>query len=166
MRNQKQFSAAVIKARESGEKVSDLIHELAVDSLEFMLVHGQDAYIRELVSNLPKGIKAQAVKAWLVKYGPFSANEELAYSKAKRKAIVEAGIQVTLDEAKANAFWTIESEKKVSAIVLDFDKALNQFLAAMSSKAAKAKESGQDTVDFELKLEFLKEKLLADQAEE
>ena len=162
MRTQKQFSAAVIKARESGEKVADTIHELAVDALEFMLIHGQDAYVRELVANLPKGIKAQAVKAWFVKYGPFSANEELTYSKAKRKAIVDSGIQATIDNAKAEPFWMIESEKQVSAIVLDFDKALNQFLTTMQAKATKAKEAGQDVLDFELKLEILKERLIAE----
>lgn len=151
MRNAAQFEKSVLSSKIAGEKVSDSIHSLAVDALENMLEHGQRAYVDFLLANLPKGIKAVAVKAWFIKYGPFGVkDDELTYNKGKMKAIVDKLIQ--LEEARQNPFWTIESEKKVSQVVFELDKDFEAFIKREVKKLVLAKAAGKDTVADEIKL--------------
>lgn len=93
LRDIKAINKAIGSIGTRGKKLDADIHVCAVSCLWYVGKHGQITPLNDLIKALPKGFRANAVKAWAETFGSVSYDTEakaFKYNKAKETDLVKA----------------------------------------------------------------------------
>lgn len=117
--------------KNAAAKLDTRIHVAALSVASHAHEHGDVTLAQKLVEALGKGMRRNALLAWLVKFGPFAPSED-------GKSVVHAkGTEFDLESAKAQPWYDFKQEPAFRPFDLD---AMLEKLVENATKALNDKE--------------------------
>lgn len=149
------FADALKSIVNSGKRLDRSIQRFAVSAILHAVVHGNVCHVNDLVANMPKGSRVNAVREWFTAFGPVEYNsksKEFDLDKAaaaEGRAEIKLGSELPLD-ISASIFtpWTdFSPEPKYTPI--DFTVMI-QKAVALAQKRLDDDEGRGDKIDADL----------------
>ena len=135
--NRAKIKATIRSINSSRQRLVDNIQSCALSVANHAHLHGDITLLNDLQKAVGNGMKATALKLWLLDYAPVSWDSEakaFAFSKGKR-AEGEA-LEATLVEAAAKPWYDYQTEKKVEEFT-DVYAGIAALLRKLEKKPAK-----------------------------
>ncbi len=151
-KNTDTFKSALKSIVTRGKSLDRDIQRYAVSAILWTAMHGNCSHVNDLVANMPKGSRVNAVKDWFTTFGPVEYNRETKefsvdtdHAAIMKAELASGAVLPELIAVSVTTPWTdFSPEAPYSPI--DFLKVIQKAVAS-AQKRLDADEDKGDTID-------------------